>query len=919
MRKWAELRKPLRRGFNLARHFLSLGALLIIPAATTADSRSSIEGVVRDPSGAAVPNAEVLLLNAHRLVLATARADGAGNFAFHEIVAGSYMLAIKARGFSERMVQVMARNGERTAVNVTLDILPIQEDITVTASVGQVEQLETIPQRVNIISSLEIAERAKSVLAQVANEEAGIYLQRTSPTIGGIFVRGLTGNKVNVFVDGVRYSTSAARGGINTFLNLIEPHSLQAVEVLRGPNSAQYGSDAIGGSVQLLSRAPTFSADALKMNFQLGSNFNSSDFGFGSDLLASLSSEKFGLIAELAGRRVNRLRPGHGLDSHNAITRFFGIRSDAIIEDRLPDTAFTQYGGAIRLSWLASPRDRFSAGYRRGQQDGGRRYDQLIGGDGNLIADLRNLMADLFNLRYDRFSLGWLDALTAVYSFNAQREERVNQGGNGNPLAQITHEYERLSVHGFQLYGAKMISRHNLIFGADYYRERLKSPSFGIDPSSGRSSLRRPRIPDGALYRSGGIYLQGAFDLIPGRLRFLSNLRYSAASYKVRAEASPIVAGRRLWPDDSLRASDLALRAGLALMPSRGLSLSFNLSRGFRAPHMTDLGTLGLTGSGFEVAATDLVGLGATIGSTADRDAISTGRPVQQLKSEASLTYEASARYRNGRLDAELTLFMNDISDTITKQALILPQGAVGLELGGQRIIAQNRAGVVFVSASSNPVLVRANFGDVRIAGLEHKLNLKISNEWSIGTVYTHLRARDEASRLPPNIEGGTPPPDGYLKLLYAPAGTRFWLEPYIRAAGRQRRLSSLDLEDRRIGAMRSRASIRSFFLNGAMARGLIAPGPDGRFGTQDDVLKLTGETLAQIQDRVLGVGVEAAPLFRALPGYLTLNLRGGLKLAEQHEVIFEFENVGDRNYRGISWGIDAPGRGIYLRYKLSL
>ena len=56
----------------------------------------------------------------------------------------------------------------------------------------------------------EIALRAKAVLAQVANEEAGLHLQRTSPTIGGIFVRGLTGNKVNVFVDGVRYSTGAS-------------------------------------------------------------------------------------------------------------------------------------------------------------------------------------------------------------------------------------------------------------------------------------------------------------------------------------------------------------------------------------------------------------------------------------------------------------------------------------------------------------------------------------------------------------------------------------------------------------------------------------------------------------------------------------------------------------------------------------
>ena len=74
--------------------------------------------------------------------------------------------------------------------------------------------------------------------------------------MAGVFVRGLTGNKVNVFVDGVRYSNGAQRGGVNTFLDLIEPDALETIEVLRGPSSAQYGSDALGGSIQFYSRPP---------------------------------------------------------------------------------------------------------------------------------------------------------------------------------------------------------------------------------------------------------------------------------------------------------------------------------------------------------------------------------------------------------------------------------------------------------------------------------------------------------------------------------------------------------------------------------------------------------------------------------------------------------------------------------------
>jgi hemoglobin/transferrin/lactoferrin receptor protein len=211
-------------------------------------------------------------------------------------------------------------------------------------------------------------------------------------------------------------------------------------------------------------------------------------------------------------------------------------------------------------------------------------------------------------------------------------------------------------------------------------------------------------------------------------------------------------------------------------------------------------------------------------------------------------------------------------------------------------------------------VLVRANFDRARIWGIEHTLAATLSAAWSVSTVFTYLRAEDRDTGRPPNVEGGTPAPEGWLKVRWQSAGRRFWVEPYLHAAGRQGRLSSLDLEDRRTGATRSRNSIASFFDNGGRARGLIDPGPDGLPRTGDDVLLATGETLGQVQDRVLGPGVGAAPLYTRVAGYVVAGLRGGWR-AGRHEVLVDAENLGDRSYRGISWGTDAPGRGVYVRY----
>ena len=551
----------------------------------------------------------------------------------------------------------------------------------------------------------------------------------------------------------------------------------------------------------------------------------------------------------------------------------------------------------------------------RTSQDRGKRYDQLLGGDGNLISDLNDLSLDLFSARLERLGAGWFDDATVIYSLNSQREERVNQGGNGNPTATIGHEPERTTVHGIQAAFEKQLSpRQSLRFGADANFERLTSEAFNVNPVGGAITPRRPRIPDNAGFTQGGVYAQTTIDVRPDRLRLVGSLRYGGARYAADAADSPLVNGQPLWPDDSLSASSLTFRASAVATASETWTVLGSVSRGFRAPHMTDLGTLGLTGSGFEVAAPDVAGLGGFVGTTADATAVSTGDAVTQVGPETSLQYEGSVRYRRPRFRTELSLFINDVHDNIQKQALILPPGAVGTSLGGTPITSQNANGAVFVAATTVPVLVRANFDNARIWGIEHSAEARIVDTVTLSTAFTYLRAKDKGTGLSPNIEGGTPAPDAWFSVRWMRRDGRVWVEPYAHVAWEQTHLSSLDLGDRRTGAGRTRASIRAFFLNGARARNWISPGADAAFGTADDFLTVTGETLAQIQDRVLGAGVNSSSLFTTVPGYAMFGVRASFR-AGRHQVTIDAENLGDENYRGISWGMDAPGRGISVKY----
>src|SRR6185503_15836414 len=104
----------------------------------------------------------------------------------------------------------------------------------------------------------------------------------------------------------------------------------------------------------------------------------------------------------------------------------------------------------------------------------------------------------------------------------------------------------------------------------------------------------------------------------------------------------------------------------------------------------------------------------------------------------------------------------------------------------------------------------------------------------------------------------------------------------------------------RRTGAARSRTNIQNFFRRGACVRGLTTPGPTG-CGSAGGILISTGETLAQVQNRLLPLGATingvrvvngdtSVPTHPYLPGYGLVGVRGGVKFNENSEIFADFE-----------------------------
>ena len=295
--------------------------------AVAASAAISITGAVKDPSGAVVAGATVLIMTAEQTAVSVGQTDAQGRFTLDVPSPGRYLLVARKEGLGETRIPLTVVEQGPLTVDITMQINALRDDVTVTASPSVVEDVRRAGQRVNVIDSEDIATRVTTVVAQAVEGETGVTLQQTSPTMAGIFVRGLTGNKVNVFIDGVRYSNGAQRGGVNTFLDLIEPGSVDTIEVVRGPSSAQYGSDALGGSVQFLTKPPRLGvAGGPRWGGSAGASFGTAHEYGGGQTFLSYMGPSLGIAGSLSGRGVGLARPGGGIDSHAAVTRFLGFR-----------------------------------------------------------------------------------------------------------------------------------------------------------------------------------------------------------------------------------------------------------------------------------------------------------------------------------------------------------------------------------------------------------------------------------------------------------------------------------------------------------------------------------------------------------------------------------------------------------------
>ncbi len=214
-----------------------------------------LTGTIKDPQGAAVRQAQVRLFRQDTgSVLQTVTTDN-GEYSFERLTAGVFILEVEKASFRGATIEVRVDAGSARA-DVTLDLAGVNQSVIVTAA-GVPQQLDEIAKAVSTVSGDEIRNRNEYALSDIVRSTPGMLITSSgSPGQNiNIRLRGLRPDATAVLVDGLRFrDATTLQGDASSVMPTLNFIAADRVEVLRGSGSSLYGTNAVGGVVNVVTQ-----------------------------------------------------------------------------------------------------------------------------------------------------------------------------------------------------------------------------------------------------------------------------------------------------------------------------------------------------------------------------------------------------------------------------------------------------------------------------------------------------------------------------------------------------------------------------------------------------------------------------------------------------------------------------------------
>lgn len=229
-------------------HIAFLGALIFSLTMTTqAQSSGNLRGkATLADSGQAVHNVRITIAQLKR----SATTDDDGNYEFKDLPPGKYDVVAHLDLAPDSIQTVQVAAGQTTTTDFLIHLSAVREQVTVTATGNEQSTFNSI-QSVTVVGSLDLAKRNPSSLGEALDNESGVAKRSSGPGTARPVIRGFDGDRVLVLQDGQRIGALGSQSGDHA--EPIDVLSVDRIEVVKGPATLLYGSNAIGGVVNAVS------------------------------------------------------------------------------------------------------------------------------------------------------------------------------------------------------------------------------------------------------------------------------------------------------------------------------------------------------------------------------------------------------------------------------------------------------------------------------------------------------------------------------------------------------------------------------------------------------------------------------------------------------------------------------------------
>lgn len=632
------------------------------------------------------------------------------------------------------------------------------DEVTITSASKFPERRANVAQRIGLITRRDIEWQSPQNTATLLENTCAVFVQRSQLGAGSPNLRGFEASRVLLVVDGVRMNNAIYRAGHLQNVITLDNNMLDRVEILYGPASTLYGSDALGGALLFYTRQPRlntrrsfredqYTDELTKIKpkpFVAGNalaRYSSAweegtghvDFNIGGRRFASLTS--------ITASRFGDLRQG---SNRSPAYPDFGKRTqyiervgdvDSIIQNEDENTqvqsGYQQIDLLQKLLYQQSDVVSHTLNLQYSTSTDIPRYDRL--------SEYRN-----GRLRFAEWYYGPQERLLASYMLNAMPragffselqagvnyqkiEESRHQRNRGADVRQ--HRIEDLNVLGWNVDARHRGGRHELTIGTDGQYNQVKSSATAESLFSGETEDLDTRYPDGGSTMSyAALYAQYLYKLIPNKLVLNAGARVNYVSLTAQFDDTTFFP----FPFREAKQSSVAPsgNVGVVWNPVRRVRVAASGSTGFRAPNVDDLARVFESASGASLVV-----------------------PNPDLKPEYTYNADLSVAYMtpNGVLRAEGTGFYTHFRNAIQ----LAP-----FALGGDSSVVYN--------GDLTPVVANQNGARACLYGAQGSITLRMAPGFTFYSTLSHTFGRYIATNGAEVPQDHLPPTFGRTSLQHS-------------------------------------------------------------------------------------------------------------------------------------------------------